>query len=409
MRSFTGIVAGAAVLVLSPVAGLAALAGTAMVGARPGVFTGTGLAVFASLFFLGLLLCVPRPGPAWGRWLRAALILAVEAAVVWQVAGATLTPPPVPVAAGPPVAGQREWRLATGSRLAYVRVAPKRVTRPEPVVFLSGGAGVADVATDPAFYRRLATDGYEVYVYDQVGTGRSARLPDPAAYGLGRDVADLEQVRQAIGARRLNLVARGGGARLAAAYLSAHPDGVARAVLASPAGLDQVRSASLLDDGPPGPRLLAVYTLLRVEPAAAHAFAGDAELDARTVATAGSGDDTAAPCPPPPPLPASPRTASLPAAADGSGGYASLVERPSPPGLREGLARVTAPVLVVKGPCDGESWSAATDVRRAIPGSGFAYAEGRAAYLGTVRAFLADRAVPPYEAAAPPPGYLGPW
>ncbi|MFI7106308.1 alpha/beta fold hydrolase [Nonomuraea sp. NPDC050227] len=396
MRSFAGMVAGVAVLALSPVAGLAALAGTAMVGARPGVFTVTGLAVFASVFYLGLLVCVPRPRATWGRWLRAALILAVEVAVVWRVADATLTPPPAPAGAPSPVAGQREWRLPTGSRLAYVRVAPKRVIRPEPVVFLSGAAGLADLAADPAFYRRLAADGHEVYVYDRVGAGRSARLPDPAAYGLGRDVADLEQVRQAIGARRMTLVARGEGARLAAAYLSAHPDGVSRAVLASPADLDRARAATLLDDGPPTPRMLAVYTLLRVEPAAAHAFAGDAELDARA---AGS-----AVCPEGRPAGKPPLTQS-----DGSGGYAWLVDRPSPPGMREGLARVTAPVLVVKGACDGESWSAATDVRRAIPGAGLVYAEGRGAYLATLRAFLAGRAVPPYEGATPPAGYRGPW
>ncbi|MFF0863472.1 alpha/beta hydrolase [Nonomuraea sp. NPDC003560] len=396
MRSFAGMVAGAAVLALSPVAGLAALAGTAMVGARPGAFTVTGLAVFASVCYLGLLLCVPRPRATWGRWLRAALILAVEVAVVWRVADATLTPPPAPSATPSPVAGQHEWRLPTGSRLAYVRVAPKRVTRPEPVVFLSGAAGLADLAADPAFYRRLAADGHEVYVYDRVGAGRSARLPDPAAYGLGRDVADLEQVRQAIGARRLTLVARGEGARLAAAYLSAHPDAVSRAVLASPADLDRARAATLLDDGPPSPRMLAVHTLLRVEPAAAHAFAGDAELDARA---AGS-----AVCPEGRPAGKPPQAQS-----DGSGGYAWLVDRPSPPGMREGLARVTAPVLVVKGACDGESWSAATDVRRAIPGAGLVYAEGRGAYLATLRAFLAGRAVPPYEGATPPAGYRGPW
>ncbi|MFF4193868.1 alpha/beta hydrolase [Nonomuraea sp. NPDC001831] len=396
MRSFAGMVAGAAVLALSPVAGLAALAGTAMVGARPAMFAVTGLAVFAAVFYLGLLLCVPRPRATWGRWSRAALILAVEVAVVWRVADATLTPPPAPAAALSPVAGQREWRLPTGSRLAYARVAPKRVTRPEPVVFLSGAAGLADLAADPAFYRRLAADGHEVYVYDRVGSGRSARLADPAAYGVGRDVADLEQVRQAIGARRLNLVARGEGARLAAAYLSAHPDAVSRAVLASPAGLDRARAATLLDDGPPSPRMLAVHTLLRVEPAAAHAFAGDAELDARAEASAV--------CPQDRPAGKPPLTRS-----DGSGGYARLVDRPSPPGMRDGLARVTAPVLVVKGPCDGESWSAATDVRRAIPGAGLAYAEGRGAYLATLRAFLAGRAVPAYEGVTPPPGYRGPW
>ncbi|MGW4802333.1 hypothetical protein ACWEPC_58970, partial [Nonomuraea sp. NPDC004297] len=82
--------AGVLVLALSPIAGLAALAGTALVGTGPDVFTVAGLAVFASVLFLGLLLCVPRPRAVWGRWLRAAVVLGVEAAVVWQVSAATL-------------------------------------------------------------------------------------------------------------------------------------------------------------------------------------------------------------------------------------------------------------------------------------------------------------------------------
>ncbi|MGW0204170.1 hypothetical protein, partial [Nonomuraea sp. NPDC003201] len=86
-------VAGAGVLALSPVLGLATLAGMAMVGAEATTFTVTGLAVFASVFFLGLLLCVPRPRAVWGRWLRALVILGVEAAVVWPVGVATLRPP----------------------------------------------------------------------------------------------------------------------------------------------------------------------------------------------------------------------------------------------------------------------------------------------------------------------------
>ncbi|NUP01534.1 MAG: alpha/beta fold hydrolase [Nonomuraea sp.] len=390
MRFVVRVVAGAGVLALSPLAGLAALAGMAMAGARPAVFAVTGLAVFGSVFFLGLLLCVPRPEAPWGRWSRAVLVLAVEGAVVWWVSGATLTPPPAPVAAAP-VAGQREWRLPTGSRLAYVRIAPKRVTRAEPVVFLHGGPGVADLAADSAFYGRLSADGYEVYVYDQLGAGRSARLPDPGAYGLARDVADLEAVRQAIGARRMNLVARDHGARLAAAYLAGHPDRVSRAALVSPAALDHPQTQTLLDGRPPDPRTLAVYTLLRVEPRAAHTFAGDGEIDGKVDARPGRDHATCA-------------------AATATGGYASLVRRPPPPGLREALARVNVPVLVVKGTCDGQPWSAATDYRRALPGARFAYVkDGGTAYLATLRTFLADRPLPAYEAATPPPGYRGPW
>ncbi|MFC4120792.1 alpha/beta fold hydrolase [Nonomuraea zeae] len=403
MASFTRLagraVTGAGVLVLSPVLGLAGLAGMAMVGAGPETFTVTGLAVFAAMFFLGLLLCVPRPGAVWGRWLRAVLILGVEAAVVWQVAGATLHPAPGLAAPSrtPQVPGQREWRLPTGSRLAYVRIAPKRVTRQDPVVFLHGGPGVADLAGDSAFFGKLAADGHQVYVYDQLGAGRSERLADPREYGLTRDVADLEAIRQIVGARRLNLVARDYGAQLAAAYLAQHPDRVAGAVLDSPAGLDRPSAAAAALPGTGGqlePRALAVYTLLRVEPRAAHAFAGDRELEAylglarhrehRPCATARPGDAT------------------------GSSGYAGLAERSLPGSLREGLAGSSAPVLIVKGACDEQSWSSAAAYRRALPAARFAYAGDGAAYLGMLRAFLAGRPVDTYDGDGPPPGYRGP-
>ncbi|MFG1705789.1 alpha/beta hydrolase [Nonomuraea sp. M3C6] len=387
------VVTGAGVLALSPVLGLAALAGTAMVGAEPTVFAVTGLAVFASVLFLGLLLCVPRPGVAWGRWLRAVVILGVEVAVVWQVTGATLRPAPGrPVPA--PVAGQREWRLPTGSRLAYVRIEPRRVTRTDPVLFLHGGPGVADLEADSAFYGKLAADGYQVYVYDQLGAGRSARLADPRGYGLARDVADLEAIRQAVGARRLNLIARDYGAQLAAAYLAAHRDRVARAVLYSPAGLDRAQAAAAALPGPGGrldPRVLAVYTLLRVEPRAAHAFAGDRELDAYLDHVR-----RRAPHPCPAPVPT------------GSGGYVGLLGRLPPGSLAESLGGVPAPVLIVKGACDEQGWSAATAYRRALPSARFAYAGDGTAYLEVLRAFLTDRPLHTYDGDGPPPGYLGP-
>ncbi len=367
------------ILALSPIPGLAALAGMAMLGAGPDVFTVTGLAVFASVFFLGLLLCVPRPRPVWGRWLRALVILSVEAAVVWQVAAMTLHAPPGGPAPLKPVAGQREWRLTTGSELAYVRLAPKRDTRPEPVVFLHGGPGLADLAGDSAFFAKLAADGYTVYVYDQLGTGRSGRLADPRGYGLPRDVADLEAVRQEIGAQRLILVGQDYGARLAAAYLAEHPEQVAKAVFAAPAALDRPQTASFFT-GPDvlsSPRLLAVYTLLRSNPQAAHAFAGDRELEH-----------------------------------DHAGGYARLAQRTAPTGLRQGLAASTAPALIVKGARDRQEWSAVADYRAALPRAGVAYlADGSyrgKPYLSTLRAFLAGRPVRTYDGGGPPPGYLGP-
>ncbi|GAA3151885.1 hypothetical protein GCM10020001_089280 [Nonomuraea salmonea] len=72
------------------------------------------------------------------------------------------------------------------------------------------------------------------------------------------------------------------------------------------------------------------------------------------------------------------------------------------------------PVLIVKGACDTESWSAAAAYRQALPDARLAYlgeAAGRdrnTAHLRLLKAFLTDRPLTAYEGDAPPPGYKGP-
>lgn len=103
------------------------------------------------------------------------------------------------------------------------------------------------------------------------------------------------------------------------------------------------------------------------------------------------------------------------AASAGYGGYVALAGRAVPASVRRGLGAVEAPVLIVKGPCDAQSWAEAGDYRSALPDARFAYAAGDdgfsgrgAAYLGLLRAFLTDRTVDTYEAEGPPPDYRGP-
>lgn len=404
---------GVLVVFLAPVLGLAALAGSAMVGQDPAVFRTAGLAVFASILFLGLLLCVPRPDGRLWRTLRAAGLLAVEGLVVWQVTAAAITPLP-PGPPPKPVAGQRLWELPTGSRLAYVHAPPpKRGTAP-PVVFLHGRA---DLAGSLSAFGPLAKDGYDVYAYDRLGAGRSMRLADPGSYGLARDVADLEAVRAAIGAEQLTLIGHSDGAQVAAAYLAQHPERVARVIFSSPAGLGAAPAtaqASRLGTGERGtlalrllhPRSLAAATLLRVDPEAAHAFIGDAELDARF-------DEQQRVLAPAQHCPG----AAVPPVAAAAGGFTNLVHVPPPSSVRQRMTGQPVPALVVKGSCDYLPWSAAVEYRKALPGARLVHLPGAgheafqdrpAPYLKAVRAFLADRPFDSYGGDTPPPGYLGP-
>jgi hypothetical protein len=74
------------------------------------------------------------------------------------------------------------------------------------VVFLHGGPGIADLAGGAAYFGQLTGDGYDVFIYDRVGTGRSNRLQDPRGSAIAREVADLEAIRQQIRADRLVLI-----------------------------------------------------------------------------------------------------------------------------------------------------------------------------------------------------------
>lgn len=135
----------------------------------------------------------------------------------------------------PPQGGY--WELPTGSRIAYLRLPAVGPAQATPIIRLHGGPGGYAVTNQRAvaFFGHLAQDGYDVYLYDQIGSGLSARLDDPREYTLTRSVANLEAIRQAIGADQLILLGESWGATLAANYMAAYPDHVGRVIFSSPA------------------------------------------------------------------------------------------------------------------------------------------------------------------------------
>src|SRR5215470_17377384 len=105
---------------------------------------------------------------------------------------------PMPDPRLPPasVDGQAFWDLPTGSRIAYVHLSPTGATNPAAsLVFVHGGPGVSDIRGDSNYFGQFTADGYDVYVYDGLGAGRSSRLDDARGYTLERDVDDLAAIR----------------------------------------------------------------------------------------------------------------------------------------------------------------------------------------------------------------------
>jgi proline iminopeptidase len=414
------------VVVAAALGGLAVVVGAATLADRPVAFLGAGLVAFLAVIAAGVALATRRVAGEGRRRVRLAGFAAAALAgvVFWATVLVPVADPRLPPN---PVAGQQFWELASGSRIAYVHRPDQGTPRPTPVVFLHGGPGIADMAGDAAYFGQLTHDGYDVFVYDQVGTGRSSRLADPRGYTVTRDVSDLEAIRRRIGADRLVLIGHSYGAQVAAAYLAAHTGRVAKVVFSSPGAL-----APALDDGSSSrvkarlgltrqlgvyrllarPRMLLAWTLLQVNPLAAHAFAGDAEMDARNdrVYNASRGGTHCRDLGPGPAL-------------HGLGFYAfqfpqSAAARPwADP--RPALAHLATPALVIKGSCDYLSWSSGLAYRQALPSARLvylhraghnAYQDQPARFLAVVRAFLAGRTlpIPAYTADTAPADYQGP-
>jgi proline iminopeptidase len=160
------------------------------------------------------------------------------------------------------------------------------------------------------------------------------------------------------------------------------------------------------------PRPMLAYALLQVNPAAAHRFASDAEMDARFDRVYNR-TRPALHC----------EEKSSRPELHGLGFYAHYYPQSAASPPREDflpdLAEVETPTLIVKGRCDYLSWSSAQEYLGALPHSELLYLRGAGhnayqdepgRFMENVRAFLLGRPLPGdlHEDGGPPGDYEGP-
>ena len=253
---------------------------------------------------------------------------------------------------------------------------------------------------------RFAEDGHDVYLYDQVGSGRSERLEDIAEYTPARHARDLAAIVDAIGAEKVILIGQSWGAMLAILYIAEHPERVVRLIVTGPGPILPVRFELMDVKAPDSLHLRSpMYTNRQANGATATIRSRAMALCARwfgiKLASDKEADDfqtllngrlmRSTVCD-------TSRTWTV----DGGGGYyaAEMTVNgfAATEDTRARLRGCTIPVLVMKGQCDNQPWGFTNEYLElfpdhqlvVVPGAGHSISlEREAEYVQAIRVFLA--------------------
>lgn len=355
-----------------------------------------------------------------GLWQRKRLLLSAGVGVgtvllVVLVADLTvLRPLARPSEPLKPPPGAAYWDLPTGSRIAYLKVPAVGEPKSTPIIRLHGGPGAYAVTnrTLVEFFGRLAQDGYDVYFYDQVGGGLSSRLSNPAAYTVSRHIADLEGVRQKIGAEQVILLGDSWGATLAANYMAMYPGRVAKLIATSPMPINyyewpdtgnianrlslkqQEQVQNLLNQ----PRFALLTILSQINLQAAYNLTSDREMDSffddfTAHVMAGAACEPARYVATEPP--------------HGLGFWCNMMTvhdaKTRNADARAPLILNRTPALILRGECDYITWDLAYQYKASLPNASLLYIRGAGhiiyhdqpdLYFSAIRAFLLDQPLP---------------
>jgi proline iminopeptidase len=127
--------------------------------------------------------------------------------------------------------GTQYWDLQTGSRIAYTLVSAKGLKKPFPIIYLQGGPGGFISDRNIKMLAPLSEDGYDIFLYDQIGSGQSERLSDINEYTAIRHKKDLEELIKKIGSEKVILIGQSWGAILATLFIADNPEKVEKVIL----------------------------------------------------------------------------------------------------------------------------------------------------------------------------------
>lgn len=297
------------------------------------------------------------------------------------------------------------WDLATGSHIAYTMIPSKGVKRPYPIIYLHGGPGGPITNKGIEILSSFAQDGYDIYLYDQIGGGYSARLDHIIDYTPERHKRDLEEIVKKLGAEKVILVGQSWGAMLAILFAADNSEKVEKIIFTGPGPIPPV-NRSLAAIQAPDSLQLKLPTVTNAQGSqkvsswrsnavsfAARKFgvklASDKEADSfATYMQQETNKSTVC------------DTSKAIDAVGGAGHYVQLMTIQSLDQVadpRPKLKNSTIPVLIMKGQCDNQKWGYTNEYLQLfsnhqfvlIPNAGHGIAtEQPDIYLKTIRDFL---------------------
>ena len=238
----------------------------------------------------------------------------------------------------------------------------------DPLLCHPGGPG-----SSARYFGDLAelAAGRTLLLLDPRGTGASDRPADPSAYDLADYAADVEAVRQHFGLDNVDLLGHSHGGFVAMAWAGAHPDRVGRLVLAStaPRFTDAIRGARMQRVAQHQGQPYFDDAIAALQAHQAGAYSTDYELAdlyrRASVLFAQPGADLS-----------EHYGALLPAGTNADALRHFNDHVAGTMDLREGLARVHAPTLVITGGSDPMGAPAAEELLEALPNGTLATIEG---------------------------------
>ncbi len=302
-------------------------------------------------------------------------------------------------------ANTQYWNLVSGSTIGYTFIPAKGQKKLYPIIYLHGGPGGHITNYTIQIFKSLADSGYDVYLYDQIGSGQSARLADINAYTADRHIEDLKEIIQKINAKKVILIGQSWGSVLAALFAANNGEKIDKIIFTSPGPVYPIH-AELANVKPPDSIHLTTpfYTNQQGNTKANNirtkAMTFFATKFGRKIATDKEADnfatylnfevDKSTVC----------DTSNILKEESGSGFYASVmtyaglakVKDPRP-----AIKQLTMPVLVTKGTCDNQKWGFTNEYLelfknselKIIPGAGhYISVEQPQLYIKTILDFL---------------------